>query len=76
MTSYAVPILLFLTPQFALADNHTNPSDPIFDLSDGWSIAAIAMLSILGILILIRVARTCIVCEVQEVARIEDPLPR
>ena len=75
MTTSSTVFFLLITP-LVLANNHTNSSDPIFDLSDGWSIAAIGMLAVLGLLILARMATTCITVEVKEVDRIEEPAPK
>lgn len=65
---------VLLIPPLVLADNQTDTSDPIFDLSDGWSIAALAMLGVLGLLILARVVTTFVTVEVQDVERTESPV--
>jgi hypothetical protein len=65
----ASPILMFMLlgcmPTASLAANCTDTSDnmDLFDLCDGWSIAAVVLLVILGVVLLTRLCMACVKIE-------------
>ena len=58
-------LLLGCLPTASLAANCTDASGnmDLFDMCDGWSIAAVVLLSILAVVLLVRLGMACIKCE-------------